>query len=128
MNNEDLKFIYKIRQALNSGAENMAPSAVTRLHAARQNALSRQKVAAGGLSLAGFGQFASETLPAYTRTLVAAFALLVGVVFTYYWNNFEQAAENEAIDSALLSDDLPPAAYLDKGFQVWLDRSSPSSQ
>ena len=80
------------------------------------------------MSLAGFGQFASETLPTYGRTLIAAFALLAGVMFTYYWNNFEQAAENAEIDSALLSDDLPPAAYLDKGFQAWLDRSSQSSQ
>jgi hypothetical protein len=49
-------------------------------------------------------------------------------VGTYYWNHFEQAAENEEVDSALLSDDLPPAAYLDKGFQAWLERSSPASQ
>jgi hypothetical protein len=34
--------------------------------------------------------------------------------------NIEKAAENEEIDSALLADDLPINAYLDKGFQAWL--------
>ena len=128
MNNEELKFAYRIRQVLNQGADNLGRKNTIRLYEARQKALARQRVAVGGLSLAGFGQFASETLPTYARTLIAAFALLAGVVFTYYWNNFEQAAENAEIDSALLSDDLPPAAYLDKGFQAWLERSSQSPQ
>lgn len=128
MNNEELKFAYRIRQVLSQGTDRLDRKTAIRLYEARQQALARQKVAVGGLSLAGFGQFASEALPTYARTLIAAFALLAGVVFTYYWNNFEQAAENAEIDSALLSDDLPPAAYLDKGFQAWLERSSQSSQ
>jgi len=123
----ELKFTYRIRQALNQSTDSLERKTLDRLYEARQKALLRQRVAVGGLSLAGFGQFASETLPTYTRTLIAAFSLLIGVVFTYYWNNFEQAAENEEIDSALLSDDLPPAAFLDKGFQAWLDRSPQSS-
>lgn len=121
------KLTYKIRQTLNRGTDSLDRKTLDRLYQARQKALTHQKVAVGGLSLAGFGQFASETLPAYTRTLIAALSLLVGVILAYYWNNFEQAAENEEIDSALLSDDLPPAAFLDKGFQAWLDRSSQSS-
>ncbi|OHC64606.1 MAG: hypothetical protein A2040_03940 [Rhodocyclales bacterium GWA2_65_19] len=128
MNNEELKFAYRVRQVLNQGADELDRKTAARLHEARQQALARQKVAVAGLSLAGFGRFASETLPTYARTLIAASALMAGVVSTYYWNNFEQAAENAETDSALLSDDLPPAAYLDKGFQAWLDRSSQSSQ
>lgn len=128
MNNEELKFSYKIRQVLNQGVDGLDQKTALRLHDARQKALSRQKMAVSGLSLAGVGSFATETLPIYGRTLIAAIALTIGVVCTYYWNHFEQAAENEEIDSALLSDDLPPAAYLDKGFQAWLDRSQQSSQ
>lgn len=128
MNNEELKFSYKIRQVLNQGVDGLDRKTALRLYEARQKALSHQKAAVSGLSLAGVGSFATETLPTYGRTLIAALALTVGVVCTYYWNHFEQAAENEEIDSALLSDDLPPAAYLDKGFQAWLDRSPQSSQ
>lgn len=123
----ELKFSYRIRQVLNQGVDGLDRATDERLHEARQRALSVQKVAATRLSLAGVGDFASEALPAYGRAVIAALALMVGVIFTYYWNNFEQAAENEEVDSALLSDDLPPAAYLDKGFQAWLEHSSPSS-
>ncbi|MBI4984944.1 MAG: DUF3619 family protein [Rhodocyclales bacterium] len=128
MNDQDLKFAHKIRHILDLGTEQLRPTAAQRLFEARQQALSHQKAAVGGLSLASLGHFASTTLPTYSRTLVAALALTVGVVFTYYWTNFEQAAENEEVDSALLADDLPPAAFLDKGFQAWLERSSQSSQ
>lgn len=126
--NEELKLTYRVRQALNQGAEGLDPQVVARLRQARMDALAHQKVAVGGLRLAGVGHMATEFLPAYGRTFIAAFALLLGVAFTYVWTHFEQAAENEEIDSALLADDLPPAAYLDKGFQAWLDRSQQSSQ
>jgi hypothetical protein len=122
----ELKFGNKIRQALNHGAENIDAKTAARLFEARQAALGRHRVA--GFALAGSGRLGAHALFAYGRTLVAAFALVLGVVSSYYWNHFEQAAENEEVDSALLSDDLPPAAYLDKGFQAWLDGSPQSSQ
>ncbi len=128
MNNEELKVAYKVRQMLNQGTDALDKDVAARLYEARQSALARHKVHAGGLALAGLGHFASHRLPAFGRTLVTAFALLLGVVFAYYWNHFEQAAENEEVDSALLSDDLPPAAYLDKGFQAWLAHSPQSSR
>lgn len=128
MSNEELKFACKVRQALNQRADDLDAKTVARLLSVRQQALGRQRVPAGGLAFAGMAHIAAHLLSNYGRTLIAAFALILGVVFSYYWNHFEQAAENEEIDSALLSDDLPPAAYLDKGFQAWLDRSTPSSQ
>lgn len=126
--NEELKLTYLVRQALSHAVEDLDEKTVSRLDEARMEALSRQRVAIGGLGLAGIGLKTGGLLPAYGRTFIAAFALLLGVAFTYVWTHFEQAAQNEEIDSALLSDDLPPAAYLDKGFQAWLDRSSQSSQ
>lgn len=128
MSTENPRFAYKVRQILNQGTDRLDRKVVDRLHDGRQKALDHQRVAVGDLSIAGFGYFASGRLPAYVRTLIAAFALLGGVVGTYYWNSFQQATENAEVDSALLSDELPPAAYLDKGFQAWLDRSSQSSQ
>lgn len=62
------------------------------------------------------------------RTLLAMLALLLGVSLAYYWNGFSQASDNAAIDTALLADDLPPNAYLDKGFQAWLEKDSPAGQ
>lgn len=50
--------------------------------------------------------------------------LVVGVAGVTTWNDFQKAAENAEIDSALLADDLPINAYLDKGFQAWLSEHS----
>lgn len=128
MNTDDLRFASKVRRILDEGTYELDRSITDRLHESRKNALSHQKVAVGGLRLAGLSPFATFRLPIYARTLVAAFALAAGVIVTYYWNSFQQAADNAEVDSALLSDELPPAAYLDKGFQAWLERSSQSQQ
>ena len=124
---DEQQFVNKIRQALNQSAANLDLGIQTKLQAARQQALEHQKTPLVGLSMAGLGNFASDVLLPQARTLVALIALAVGVVGTYYWNNFQQATENEEIDSALLSDELPINAYLDHGFSAWLEHSSPSS-
>ena len=62
------------------------------------------------------------------RMVLSILALLLGVVLTYYWNAFDEATANEEIDSALLADDLPPTAYLDKGFHAWLEKNSRASE
>lgn len=121
-------FAYKVRHVLEHGVDNLDEITRNKLMAARQNAMSHQKIAAvAGLSLAGVGHFASNVLMPQARTLIAMLALSIGVVGTYYWNNFQQAEENEEIDSALLSDDLPINAYLDHGFHAWLEEPSQPS-
>ena len=126
--NEELQLALKIKQVLNHGAENLNPAAARRLFEARQKALAAHTAPVAGLGLAGFGGFLSDTFMHRGRTFLAGMALCAGVVGTYYWNQFEQAKENEEIDSALLSDELPPEAYLDRGFQAWLEKSSQSSE
>lgn len=117
---------YKVRQMLDQGVDRLDPGTRAKLQAARQHALIHQKTTVVGLSMAGVSHFTSEVLLPRARTLIAITALASGVVGTYYWNNFQQAAENEEIDSALLSDELPINAYLDHGFSAWLEHPSPS--
>ncbi len=119
---------HKLGLALDQGTEKLDRRTRDRLRAARQHALNRQKVAIAGLSLAGLGHFASEVLLPQARTLAMLATLVLGVIGTYYWNNFQQAAENAEVDSALLADDLPINAYLDHGFRAWLEHSSQSQR
>lgn len=127
MNNESYdELAHKVAQTLDRGTENLDRGTRDKLQAARQRALGHQKVALAGLSLAGLGHFTNEVLLPQARMLATLSALVLGVVGTYYWNNFQQAAENEEIDSALLADDLPINAYLDRGFRAWLEHSSQS--
>lgn len=129
--NTETEFGYKIRQVLNHGTEIIGLNTAKRLQGARQTALEHQRLAVHGMQLAGAGHFfsdASHALLGHGRMILAILALSIGASGTYLWHQYEQAAENEEIDSALLADDLPPAAYLDHGFRAWLDRSSQSSQ
>lgn len=125
--NEDTEFGYKARQILNQGVDNLDRGVAGRLHDARQIALDCQKISVEGFRLAGIGRDLEFSVLTNARSLVAVMALIVGATGTYYWNAFEQAQEYEEIDSALLADELPPSAYLDRGFQAWLELASDSS-
>lgn len=125
--NEDTEFGYKARQILNQGLDSLDGSVAGRLHQARQAALNNQRVQVRGLRLAGIGHTVEHALLSKARMLLGVMALSVGAAGTYYWDAFEQAREYEEIDSALLADDLPPSAYLDRGFDAWLERASNSS-
>ena len=114
----------KIRQALEQGSQGIDSPVATRLAQARNQALDHQKVAIAELRLASGIAHISHALLPRARLLMALAGLSLGVMGTYYWNAFEQAEENEEVDSALLADDLPVAAYTDQGFQAWLEHTS----
>jgi len=125
------QFARQVCQVLDRGTEQIGHGVAERLRAARERALQRQVVAVATVSTVGADGTAAwggdghfHTL----RTLLAMLALLLGVSMAYVWNGYSQASENEEIDSALLADDLPPSAYLDKGFQAWLEKDAPAGQ
>ena len=70
------------------------------------------------------GHMTADVILPHARALVAIIGLIIGVAGVSIWNDFERAAELGEIDSALLADDLPINAYLDKGFQAWLSEHS----
>ncbi|OHC69874.1 MAG: hypothetical protein A3H93_12875 [Rhodocyclales bacterium RIFCSPLOWO2_02_FULL_63_24] len=125
--NEDTEFGYKTRQVLNLGLDTLNKQVALRLHQGRQAALNNQRVPVKGIRIAGIGQTLEFAFLSNARNLLAIMALSVGAMGTYYWNAFEEAREYEEIDSALLADELPPSAYLDRGFHAWLERASDSS-
>ncbi|HLA33968.1 MAG TPA: DUF3619 family protein [Rhodocyclaceae bacterium] len=124
--NEDLKFAYKVRQILDQGTDALDPKLAIRLHQSRQVAVTGCQLTANKLATTT-GHFADGHFSSHLRTLLAAVALTLGAIGAYYWNSFEQASEYEEIDSALLADELPPSAYLDRGFHTWLENDSQQS-
>jgi len=125
--NQDAEFSYKARQVLNKGVDSLDRKVAVRLQEARQKALNMQRGPVRGLRIAGIGHSLELVVFPYARSLLAVMALVIGATGTYYWNAFEQAREYEEIDSALLADELPPSAYLDRGFHAWLERASDAS-
>jgi hypothetical protein len=56
-------------------------------------------------------------------------ALLLGMWISFYLDSVQYITQLEEVDSALLSDDLPPEAFMDNDLFEWLqDDSSPDSQ
>ena len=128
MNDEEYRLGSKIAQALDRDCAALDPRLASRLQEVRPQALTRHRVFAGRLAMAGLGSFAPEILLRQTRSVAAIAALILGMIGTYYWNAFEDADDFAEIDSALLADDLPVAAYTDQGFHAWIDHSSSSLQ
>lgn len=128
--NEDTETGYKVRQILNQGLDAIDENVSKRLSLNRQAALECQRVAVGWLRMTRIGHVAALAMFVVfssARSLLAIAALTIGLTGTYYWKALEQTKERAEIDSALLADELPPSAYLDRGFTAWLERASDSS-
>ena len=120
------QFGKKVRQVLNRGLLGVDEKVQSRLRAARELALSRQR---------------PETAPAFAwadnvlgrlggwsglarYVVVPVVVLAIAATGIYNWQQNQRIAELEEIDSQLLTDDLPIDAYLDRGFQNWLKKRS----
>jgi len=125
----EIKFANKIRQALNEGAR-VDTRIAERLRAARERAIAHRKperepalawarsTAAGVIG--GFGGFGGFSV----RLLLPTALLVAGLVAIYSWQQEQGAADIEELDAQLLTDDLPIDAYLDRGFEAWLKKTS----
>ena len=57
-------------------------------------------------------------------TAAALVALVAGLVTISVWQEEGRTAEVADVDAALLTDELPPAAYTDPGFAQFLKREA----
>lgn len=130
------RFTHDIRTALDASAEALPADITERLAAARRIALARKKaevtVPVPQFAMPGphVPMFDDEHSPlhragAWLRrlgliwTLVALAAGLMGI---YHWQQQKRVEELADVDAAMLLDDLPPTAYADEGFHVFLKR------
>ena len=123
----EARYAYRIRQTLNHGLKDIPSAATRRLEAARHLALARQKKAAPQMVLAEAGASSFKSGPQvapYLKQLLAVLALLLGMWISFYWHSVQYINELEQVDSALLTDDLPPDAFLDNDFFEWLKDDS----
>jgi hypothetical protein len=114
-----------VAKRLSAGTDEMPYEVRERLRAARVRALeSRRKPAAAPVVV---GRGASATLALGERTwlnrIASILPLLVlagGLVLIHTFQSDRRASELAEVDAALLTDDLPPAAYADPGFVQFL--------
>jgi hypothetical protein len=125
----DVELAYRIRQALNEGAERLDYRITMRLEKARRAALARQKAPADApawipsLRLAPNAgpMLPDEPASAWTwlrrvGVLVPVLALAIGFVGISRWHEDQDIAERANLDLAVLLDDTPIDTYADRGF------------
>lgn len=130
----EIRFAYKIRQALDESAEQLPAATAERLAAARRLAVSRKKaeirahqpvfqpVLAGTVGSGGDSDRAPRLFSRLGRLglLWPLLALVAGLLAIGYWERQQHIADLADIDAAVLSDELPLSAYLDHGFNAYL--------
>lgn len=117
--NHELHTAFKIKLHLNQSLRAIPVDKTERLRAAREQALARQRKGTGA-KLAAAGGFQFEWL----GHLVPLAVLAAGLIGISYWHQSNRVEENADIDMQMLVDELPPQAYADKGFGVWIKRGA----
>ena len=127
MNQPDDELARKLVHYLDDGVDRLEPRVRERLAAARRNALSRYREPAPVFGLAWAGHAVARLTGRRFHggsLLIAATALVLAMAGVFYWQSTRPTNGIAEIDLYLLTDELPINAYLDKGFDSWLKRSS----
>jgi hypothetical protein len=128
------RFALRVAAKLTEHSMELGDDVSERLRFAREKALERARAVRtvetssavgrtrGGAALlgrlgSGWGVKIASVLP--------AIALVAGLVMIQHWQDNASIATAAEVDAALLSDDLPPAAYSDAGFAEYLKTPSP---
>lgn len=123
------QFGRRVAARLSAGNNELAHDIGERLRVARAQAVSKRKLAPqmpvaeatqtasnGSLTIGGGGGWWWTRIGA----VVPLVALVAGLIAINVVQSDNRASELADVDSALLTDDLPPAAYTDPGFAQFL--------
>lgn len=124
------RFALRVAAGLTERSADIAPDLSERLRFAREKALERARAVRGaeavlvvgvgrtGAMILGRGRGSGWWLK--LASVVPAIALAAGLFMIQRWQENTQISTAAEVDAALLSDDLPPAAYRDPGFAEFL--------
>ncbi|CAN5872569.1 hypothetical protein BH11PSE13_BH11PSE13_38680 [soil metagenome] len=130
----EAQFGRRVASRLASGSEQLPHDIGERLRVARQQAVSRRKLVPqlyAAPAVVSNGRSATLGLGGrwWTRigSVVPLIALVAGLITISAMQDDDRANDLAEVDSALLTGDLPPAAYTDPGFAQFLkaDDSAP---
>lgn len=127
------RFGLSIAARLSDASSQLPHNISERLRAARMQALGKRKtawvrtassvLASGSAAAMTLGDGSGDEKFSLWNAVASALpliALIVGLVGINYIQNDNRARELAEVDSALLTDDLPPTAYTDPGFLQFL--------
>ncbi|MES2191606.1 MAG: DUF3619 family protein [Pseudomonadota bacterium] len=127
------RFALKATSYLSAGTADLPYDISERLRAARVQAVAKRKIAkiqtagvvlsSGGSAVVGWGTEDGINWWSRIGSVVPLLALVVGLLTINSVQNDNRAREVAEVDAALLTDDLPPAAFADPGFVQFLKAS-----
>jgi hypothetical protein len=125
------RFGLKAASYLSAGAADLPHDISERLRVARLQAVSKRKIVRQEPAAQVLGYGGSATLGwagdvswwARIGSVVPLIALVVGLLAINSIQNDNRAQEVAEVDAALLTDELPPAAFADPGFVQFLKAS-----
>lgn len=126
------RFGRAVAARLSKGQLDVHPDIGERLRVARQQALARRKVEAAPLIVQNRG--GEATLGQASRwwswgtSLLPLAVLVAGLISIAQWQADERADAIAEVDAALLTDELPTAAYTDPGFKQFLQGESSTTR
>jgi len=124
------RFGARVAAHLNAGSRELPYDIGERLRASRERALARRKVERIEPPYLGRHEPAPAVAPRrlgwWTRiaSAVPVVALVAGLVAIKIVQDDQRADELAEVDAALLSSELPPAAYTDPGFAQFLKQDA----
>jgi hypothetical protein len=129
----ELTQAYKIRHALDERTTDFSPKIEQRLASSRDIALSRKKPESQTVwitqlatsSKSSFNMGGNDFTWLKRMSLALPFVIVAfGLAGIYQYEKHQQIVEAAYIDAEVLSDELPVSAYLDKGFNVYLNKKN----
>jgi hypothetical protein len=123
----------RITARLSDSTNELSYDITERLRAARVQALAKRKLSvtktatnivySGGAATLTFG---TDNFSGWNRftAIASLLALVAGLITINVIQNENRANELAEIDAALLTDDLPPLAYADVGFALYLKQTT----
>jgi len=126
------RFGLKLTARLSDACDDLPYEVTERLRAARVRAVAARQVAAGavvsGATVALHSGDEGFNLWSAIASAIPLLALVIGLLGINVVLSEERANELAEIDSALLTDTLPPSAYTDPGFAQFLKMSRESAR
>ena len=131
------RFALKIAARLSDGCDDLPHDISERLRFARTQALAKRKIATDHSVVSPLGGGPAATLGSLEEHVtwwnrigaaLPLLALVLGLIAINSTQNDRIAQEMAQLDAALLTDDLPLAAYADPGFSQFLKVSRARSQ
>lgn len=118
------RFGARVARRLTAGSQELPHDVSERLRAARVQAEARRKVVQTRAASASMNHDGALTLGGGWWTRIASalplIALAAGLIAISMLQDDNRASELAEVDAALLTGDLPPAAYTDPGFKQFL--------